>query len=369
MLRPRAGLASLDFHARIPKHGATVAVNTLTPVVPRWGVMLRGVALSSAIALASPSALGQSATEEAAAAYEQGQRAFANGDFSAAAEFFETADRTQPAAQALIQAIRAHRGVSSPSHDARAATLALTLLRREAADPRITAYASRVVDDLSPQLARVTVQCNGCDLSLDAQTSGADVFAEPGAHTLTAAWGLRVTHRPLQLLAGSNNTIELTMPGETPPQAAAPPRIATPEEIHAQTGVAPIDAERPPALRGALPTIEQAPRRVAQVSPPTPDGLSPAVFVTGSVITAGLAAALIWSGLNTLEGNDAYVQNPTQSALDDGRVRELRTNVLLGATAAAGVTTLVIGAFFTRWRSAPVYAGASPAGVLAGGRF
>lgn len=370
MLMPPEGLASLDFHARIPKHGATVAVNSLTPVVPRWGVMLRGVALSSAIALAAPAALGQSATDEAAAAYEQGQRAFANGDFSAAAEFFETADRTQPAAQALIQAIRAHRGMRSPSHDARAATLALTLLRREAADPRITAYASRVVDDLSPQLARVTVQCNGCDLSLDAQTSSADVFAEPGPHTLTAAWGLRVTHRPLQLLAGSNNPIELTMPGEAPPPATEPARISTPEEIHAQTGVTPIDTERPPALRGALPTIEQAPRRVeAPVRPPTPDGLSPGVFVTGMVITAGLAGALVWSGLDTLEGNDAYVQNPTQTALDDGRVRELRTNVLLGATAAAGVTTLVIGAFFTRWRSAPVYAGASPAGMLVGGRF
>ena len=363
-------LATLDFPARIPKHGATVAVNSLTPVVPRWGVMLRGVALSSAIALSPGAALGQSATDEAAAAYEQGQRAFANGDFSAAAEFFETADRTQPAAQALIQAIRAHRGMRNPAHDARAATLALTLLRREAADPRIVAYANRVVADLSPQLARVTVQCNGCDLSLDAQSSGPDVYAEPGPHTLTAAWGLRVTHRPLQLLAGSDNPIELTMPGEAPPAAPEPLRIATPAEIHAQTGATPIDTERPPVLRGALPTIEQPPPHVDRpLEPPTPDGLSPAVFVTGVVITAGLAGVLVWSGLDTLDGSQSYMQNPTQVALDDGRVRELRTNVLIGATAAAGLTTLVIGAFFTRWRSAPVYASGSPGGVIVGGRF
>ncbi|MBK8695196.1 MAG: hypothetical protein IPN17_23700 [Deltaproteobacteria bacterium] len=136
----------------------------------------------------------------------------------------------------------------SPSHDARAATLALTLLRREAADPRITAYASRVVDDLSPQLARVTVQCNGCDLSLDAQTSSADVFAEPGPHTLTAAWGLRVTHRPLQLLAGSNNPIELTMPGETlAPPTARGRRPSTP------SARPPCEARSPPSssARGA----------------------------------------------------------------------------------------------------------------------
>ena len=30
--------------------------------------------------------------------------------------------------------------------------------------------------------------------------------------------------------------------------------------------------------------------------------------------------ALTWSALNTLEGRDAYVQNPTQAGLDDGRV-------------------------------------------------
>jgi hypothetical protein len=343
-----------------------VAEIPLTPVVPRWGVMLRGVALCSALVLAPALAGAQSNNDEAAAAYEQGQQAFANGDFAAAAEFFETADRTQPAAQALIQAIRAHRGLRSPAHDARAATLALTLLRREAGDPRITAYATRVVDDLSANLARVTVQCNGCDLSLDARTCGADLFAEPGPHTLTAAWGLRVSHRPMQLLAGSNNPVELVMPGETAPTPAVPPlHLATPDEIAARTGV-PIDTELPPAMRGALPTAERPP---PPVDAPTPDGLSPAVFLTGLVLTAGAGGALLWSGLDAVSGSESYAQNPTQSALDDGRVRELRTNVLVGATAAAGVVTLVIGAFFTRWRSAPVRASASPAGLAVGGRF
>ena len=344
-----------------------MAVNFLTPVVPRWGVMLRGVALSSVLALLALPAAAQTNVDEAAAAYEQGQRAFANGDFPAAAEFFETADRTQPAAQALIQAIRAHRGVRTPAHDARAATLALTLLRREAADPRITTYANRVVDDLSPNLARVTVQCNGCDLSLDAQTSGSDVFAEPGPHTLTAAWGMRVTHRPLQLLAGSNNPIELTMPGAAPAPPPAPLRIATPDEIQVRGGIA-LDSELPPAMRGAVPTVER-PAAPPAIDPPTPDGLSPAVFITGLVLTAGLGGALAWSGLDTLDGSEAYAQNPTQSALDDGRVRELRTNVIAGVTAAAGVTTILIGAFFTRWRSAPLRASVSPAGLLVVGSF
>jgi hypothetical protein len=342
-----------------------VEVPILTPVVPRWGVMLRGVALSAALALAPASAAAQSALDEAAAAYEQGERAFANNDFSAAAEFFETADRTQPAAQALIQAIRAHRGASSPAHDARAATLALTLLRRDAADPRVVAYAQRVVDDLSPGLARVTVQCDRCDVSLDARTINRDVFAEPGAHTLTAAWGMRVTHRPLELLAGSNNPIELEMPGAEAPPAL---HIATPDEIVARAAQ-PMDTELPPAMRGAPPTVERPRRAPPRVDPPTPDGLSPAVFITGLVVTAGLGGALVWSGLDALSGSEAYMQNPTQSSLDDGRVRELRTNVLVGATVAAGVTTVLIGAVFTRWRASPVRVALSPAGAVVAGRF
>jgi len=132
------------------------------------------------------------------------------------------------------------------------------------------------------------------------------------------------------------------------------------------------DAELPPAMRGEAPTAERPvtpPPVERAVDPPTPDGLPAGVFVTGTVITLGLAGALVWSGLDAVAGSEDYANNPTQSALDDGRVRELRTNVLAGATAAAGVTTVIIGAFFTRWRSARPYAGVSPSGVVVGGRF
>ncbi len=125
-------------------------------------------------------------------------------------------------------------------------------------------------------------------------------------------------------------------------------------------------------LRGQAPTAERPatpPPVDRPVAPPTPDGLPAGVFVTGTVITLGLAGALVWSGLDTVAGSEEYASNPTQAALDNGRVRELRTNVLAGATAAAGVTTVIIGAFFTRWRSTRSYAGVSPSGVVVGGRF
>jgi hypothetical protein len=37
----------------------------------------------------------------------------------------------------------------------------------------------------------------------------------------------------------------------------------------------------------------------------------------------------------------------------DGLAKQTRTNVLLGVTAAVGVTTGVIGAFFTDWGGSP----------------
>lgn len=66
-----------------------------------------------------------------------------------------------PSAQAVIQAIRAHRGAATPQHEARAATLALTLLSHYPTDTRVTGYAYRVIDELSTRLGRVQVRCQG----------------------------------------------------------------------------------------------------------------------------------------------------------------------------------------------------------------
>jgi hypothetical protein len=61
---------------------------------------------------------------------------------------------------------------------------------------------------------------------------------------------------------------------------------------------------------------------------------------------------LVWSGLDTLTARDAYVANPTGPGYEDGVGRELRTNVLIGVTAALGVATVTGALFFTDWTSA-----------------
>lgn len=324
-------IAHLDFSAEFPKDGGSVrCVRQSTPVL--FGTL---VALVVGAHPERAHAQGNNRTV-AAAAYDQGTRAFAAGDFNAAAEFFETANRSVPSAQAMIQAIRAHRGAEAVAHDARAATLALELLSTYPSDTRVTGYAYRVIDDLSPRLARVQVRCQGCDLSVDEQAAPHSAFFPPGTHAVVASWGARVVRREVTLSPGQTLPLEFEPP-LTPlvvPPVEPPP--ATPVPAAASESAAP----------GPL-----APTREVD-APPRARGLSPSVFAVSLVFTAGVGGALAWSAIDTLRGRDEYVQDPTQARLDDGRGRELRTNILAGATAAMALTTILV-AGFTRWRSAP----------------
>lgn len=303
-------------------------------------------------ALSRPASAQTDARVVAAAAYDQGVRALAAGDFNSAAESFEAANRSVPSAQAVIQAIRSHRSAQTPAHLARAATLAIGLLTSYPADTRITSYAYRIIDELSPSLARVQVRCQGCDLSVDEGAAPHNVFLPPGAHAVVASWGERVVRQEIRVSAGQTVPLELSPP-LTPLVPVATANATMSPAASGPTAAAPVaEAITPPG-----PEVDAPPQR---------RGLSPSLFAVSLVVTAGVGGALAWSALNTLEGRDAYVQNPTQTGLDDGRSRELRTNVLVGATAAMAVTTILI-AGFTRWRSAParpVAALAPGAGVL-----
>ncbi len=69
----------------------------------------------------------------------------------------------------------------------------------------------------------------------------------------------------------------------------------------------------------------------------------------GAGVTVGVAGVLLWSGLDTLKARDAYVTSPSEAGYVDGTGRELRTNVLIGVTAALGAATVVGALFFTDW--------------------
>ena len=92
-------------------------------------------------------------------------------------------------------------------------------------------------------------------------------------------------------------------------------------------------------------------------------GLPPAVFWIGTGLTVVAGGFLTWSGVDTLKARDDYENDPTRDGYDDGVKLEQRTNILAGATAVLGVTTIAIGLFATDWGGGEASAQVTDGGV------
>jgi hypothetical protein len=112
-----------------------------------------------------------------------------------------------------------------------------------------------------------------------------------------------------------------------------------------------------PSSEKASPTVAPPPETPSRdVLPKTSSGIHPAAFIAGAVVTAGLGGVTIWSGIDTRNnpGVDAVKaqcagQGETCPAYQEGRKRQTRTNIFIGATAGAGAITVVL-AILTNWR-------------------
>jgi hypothetical protein len=69
----------------------------------------------------------------------------------------------------------------------------------------------------------------------------------------------------------------------------------------------------------------------------------------GGIVTLGLGAVTVWSGLDTLDAADEYEQQPTAERYDEGIDLELRTNLLIVGTSVVGVASILVAAFGTDW--------------------
>jgi tetratricopeptide (TPR) repeat protein len=78
--------------------------------------------------------------------------------------------------------------------------------------------------------------------------------------------------------------------------------------------------------------------------------LSPWYVWSGVALTLGTGGVTTWSALDTKSVHDKFVKHPTQSAADKGESAQLRTGVLIGATATFAVATAVVAVFFTDWQ-------------------
>jgi hypothetical protein len=85
-------------------------------------------------------------------------------------------------------------------------------------------------------------------------------------------------------------------------------------------------------------------------------GISPAYFLVAAGLTVAAGGVTLWSGLDTLSGVDAYEEAARDRdpdaprMLEEGQDKELRTNLLIGATAGLGALTVVL-ALVTDWGS------------------
>ena len=84
--------------------------------------------------------------------------------------------------------------------------------------------------------------------------------------------------------------------------------------------------------------------------------MPPLYFWIAAGVTAAVGGVTIWSGVDTLNnpGKEAVRdacrgQGEDCPEYQDGKDKELRTNILLGTTGVLAAGTIVLGAIFTDW--------------------
>jgi hypothetical protein len=278
----------------------------------------------------------------AAEEFDAGRRSYKIKDFENAAVHFENADRDAPSPEALQSAVRARK---EAGHTARAATLSALALSRYPADKPLGDYARQVLSESERLLYRVAVACSpDCTIIVDnkvmpfPESANSVVYLDPGPHALIAGWSNnRHKNADVTAIAGGANRLSFVAP---PLEKPAPP---------------PADPASP--ATAADPATPPAEGDGGQEKPKK-SGLPPTVFYVGAGVTAVLGGVTIWSGIDTM--NNPGTQRvsdecPKGQPITDcptyqlGLDHERRTNILIAATSVVGVTTAVIGLFFTNW--------------------
>jgi hypothetical protein len=292
--------------------------------VARW-VTLLGLACALAVAgerdaRADEGPAPSDARRAAAGAFADGEKAFAAGDYSRAAQAFDEAHRLAPHPAALWNAARSYHRLGEL---ARAANHYARYLRLAPADARDRDAATKELAVLAARLGRIDVFAPGAErVMIDGQAADdRTVYVNPGSHVLTAVVDGRDASRSVELRAGESRSVAFERAGGEP-AATAPP----------------VPARSPPA-------------RAAE-SPPAPSrGLSPAFVIAGAGATAVALGFTIASGVDTMNALSTFEADKSTENLESGRGKELRTNVLIGVTAGLAAITAATAIWLVDWRS------------------
>jgi len=301
----------------------------------------------SVILLGAPCIHAQAASDATAAqvraaadAFDRGREAYKSGDAVAAADAFEQADSQAASPIALEYAIRSRDKAGQLD---RAATLSALAKERHPGEAALETLADDVLERARRELYELSVTCSEtCELVVDGKLIHGKsslervIFLSEGSHTLRAGFsGARDASKTVDAVGGESGDVRFDAPDED-----AEARGSGTDDFET--------SEEPERERERRP-VEPEPRESS--------GWSPGVFWVGTGLTVALGAATLWSGLDTVKnpGEDEVKEacregrDDCQSLYDDGRSRQSRTNILLGATAGVGILTVIIGAAATDW--------------------
>jgi hypothetical protein len=266
----------------------------------------------------------------AANAFSRAQKAELSGDHATAAELFELADSLVPSPEALRSALRSRRNAGQLGT---AALHAEALMARYPDDERSQELVNATLELAAKRLMRFEIDCQPsvCAILIDGTAATVEannhhvLYVEAGKHQVIAVFDdVRSEPQFAEGEPGMRGSLAFSKP---PAPAAVTKTVPSP--YGAETGVNKSSADSGTANHeGGLPRW---------------------AFLAGVAVTVGLGVATVWSGLDVLRLHEKYKKDKTKAGFDEGRDRELRTNILIGATAAAGVTTAVL-AIFTRWK-------------------
>lgn len=278
--------------------------------------------------------------------FAEAENAYRLGDFTRAGEAFEAAYEAAPHADALWNAARAWQRAGE---SVRAANLYARYLREAAPNAPDRNHATTALSQLSSKLGRIELHAEGADeVSIDGRAveRTAMIYVAPGRHVVRARRAERASEQVETVAAGA--VVSVAFGSLDPPPDAQPARSPT----------AVAAAPAPP------PRADQFRERKTERS-----GWSPVVVWIGGGITIAAGAASIWSGLDTLSARDSFVASPSQGGLDDGRTKQLRTNILFAVTGVAATATVAAAVFFVDWGGRRVEVAAGAGMLVARGRF
>ena len=253
--------------------------------------------------------------QEAASHFKAGVRAFWQHKYVEAAESFEKANEVLPNHKALFNAADAWEKAGELVKAARKFRQYLEIAPEQA---KARDEAQSRLEAILTKVGRLDLAGEGAsDITVDGESVAlGEMLVAPGEHVVAAVAGGEPVKKVVTVDAGAILRVLLEPPPPPPPP-----------EPEVDSG--PIEKDK---------GVEDA-----------NTGMSPTIFYVGVAVSAALAGATVWSGLDTQSKRDDFDANPTGAGYDDGVSAQRRTNIILGLTAAAGVTTAALGLFAVKW--------------------